>query len=133
VLARLDPPEAYLPEGTGSAPGSDRMSIPARAPIVKRRADAWAGRASARWGLSTFAVFLLFPFSYLVLAAENSLVLAYILPGSMVVVMFISSVVSLTLGIYARRSGAWAVVGIATSVLGLLFSVGIATILVLRA
>jgi hypothetical protein len=128
VLARLDPPEAYLADESETARVSGGTPIPTRAPSVKRRTDAWAGRASGMIGISALVMLLFFPIGYLLAASLNSENLAVLLLGAINAIMFICGVVGVTLGIYARRTGAWAVLGLASSVLGLLFSVAIPTI-----
>jgi hypothetical protein len=124
VLARLDPPEAYLPDETEREPSADRRPVAARALPVGRKADGRTARTSGIVGLLALSMLLLCAVGYLIAALFNSEILAVFLCGGALALMFIGSVVGLSLGIYARMGGPWAVVGMVTSILALLFSLG---------
>ena len=61
---------------------------------------------------------------------ESEVVLIF-LAGFNLLLMFIVSVVGLTLGLVARRSGPWALVGIVTSVLAIFLSFAVVVVGVL--
>ena len=133
VLARLDPPEAYLPEelGIGDAgpaaclrsatrgppsPGSNRP-----AETLRRTA-----LASGIVGIASIVLWvLIFP---LILGIANLnigdaiLVVWYLLTG----ITFIGSVLAISLAVYSRLQGNWAITGLVTGILALLGSLGFA-------
>jgi hypothetical protein len=120
VLARLDPPEAYLPE----EPAGELTSAPVRVPMPARpdrTAQARIARISGILGLSALAVLLLSPLLLLLAelaGSEELLLIGLFMIGGLVLVL---GVLGLALGIAARRAGAWSLVGIVASVASLLF------------
>lgn len=131
VLARLDPPEAYLPDATEGEPVSVHRTIPdsAQRPVVT--GDLRFGRASGILGVVAIALLLLLPVSYLIAIAFGSELVLFVLGGGTLVLVLVAAAVGLVLGILARKSGAWAVVGIVTSVLAPLLSLASLTIVFL--
>ena len=131
VLARLDPPEAYLPDATEGEPVSVHRTIPvsAQRPVVS--GDLRFGRASGILGVVAIALLLLLPVSYLIAIAFGSELVLFVLGGGTLVLVLVAAAVGLVLGILARKSGAWAVVGIVTSVLAPLLSLASLTIVFL--
>jgi hypothetical protein len=123
VLARLDPPEAYIPEENDGDRVSLHSTIPARERQSGPAASYKIGRAAGVLGVSALALLLLLPVEYLIAAALNSEVAAEILFGGTLLLMFIAGVLGLTFGIIARKSGPSALVGIVTSSLALVLSV----------
>ena len=90
-------------------------------------------RTSGILGLSALALILLLPIIYMLgwaLKSESVLVFLGVLN---LLLMFIVSVVALTLGLVARRSGPWALVGIVTSVLAFFLSFAMVVVGVLLA
>jgi hypothetical protein len=123
VLARLDPPEAYIPDEIEGQRVSLHSTIPARERQSGRAASYKIGRAAGVLGVSALALLLLLPVEYLIAAALKSEVVAEILLIGTLLVMFIAGVLGLTFGIIARKSGPSALVGIVTSSLALVLSV----------
>jgi hypothetical protein len=131
VLARLDPPEAYIPDEADGEAASAHRPIATRAsrPALKR--DPRVGRASGILGVAALAFVLLVPVGYLIGAAFESDAVVIVLCGGAFLLMFIASVLGLVLGIHARGSGPWALVGIVTSALALFLSLGAGTLVIL--
>jgi hypothetical protein len=121
VLARLDPPEAYLPEEPLGEAAPDRIPAPAVASRSGRAVPTRVARASAALGLAALALLLIAPVLFLLTEMSESdepvLIVLFALAGLVLVV----GVLGLALGIWARRGGAWALVGIVSSAFSLLF------------
>jgi hypothetical protein len=123
VLARLDPPEAYLPEGGGIAPGPAREAGPSRPRVLTRTGrDPRIARASGIVGLCALILTLLAPLLFLVaelLGSEEVLLFGLFLLGAPAL---IGGIVAVVLGVCARLDGAWAIVGLVTGLLALLLT-----------
>jgi hypothetical protein len=117
VLARLDPPEAYLPEEIAGRPRSDAATVPARVSQRAPNLNAKAGRASGLLGLASIGLLLLLPVFWFIGFALQSEALLLVLGGGTIMLLLIAAIVGLVLGIVARKSGTWAIVGIVTSAL----------------
>jgi hypothetical protein len=131
VLARLDPPEAYIPDEIEGERVSAQATNSVRTQRTKLKSHPKAGLASGLLGLAALALMLLMPMVYLIGVAMESSVIAIVLLGGNLLLMFSASVVSFALGIYARKSGPWAVVGIATSALAVFLSLAILLVAIL--
>jgi hypothetical protein len=125
VLARLDPPEAYIPEEIESDRGSVHRAVLTRERSPAVKGNSKFGRASGILGLAALAIMLLFPVDFVIGVALNSNAAVIILMAGNFLLMFITSVVGLAVGVSARRSGPWAFVGIVTSSLAFLLSLAI--------
>jgi hypothetical protein len=124
VLARLDPPEAYLPErdDVTQSETATRSSIEptARAALDGNRQVA---RTSAILGLAALAsVLVLLPCSYLFASLFESEALAVVLCGGSLLIVLVGGVLGITLGCYARKSGPWGLVGTVTGILAVLLA-----------
>jgi hypothetical protein len=117
VLARLDPPEAYLPEETAGRPRSVGATVPTRVSQRAPNLNAKAGRASGLLGLGSIGLLLLLPVLWFIGFALQSEALLLVLGGGTIMLLLIAAIVGLVLGIVARKSGTWAIVGIVTSAL----------------
>jgi hypothetical protein len=117
VLARLDPPEAYLPEETAGRPRSVAATVPTRVSQRAPNLNAKAGRASGLLGLGSIGLLLLLPVFWFIGFALQSEALLLVLGGGTIMLLLIAAIVGLVLGIVARKSGTWAIVGIVTSAL----------------
>jgi hypothetical protein len=134
VLARLDPPEAYLPE-EGSAvnsPPSARSSLTRPAVRSVHQGNPRVARSSAILGLLALSsAFVLLPVGYLFAILFDSEIVALFLCGGATLIMLVTGVLGIVLGAYARKSGAWALVGIVTGILSLLLALFLGAALVL--
>jgi hypothetical protein len=128
VLARLDPPEAYIPDEVEGARVSVRTTIPREAEQGVTTGYSKVGRASGIVGVSALALALLLPVDYLIALALNSNEVAIVLILGNLLLMFISSLLGLSLGVVARKSGPSALVGIVTSSLAVFLSIAIAIV-----
>jgi hypothetical protein len=131
VLARLDPPEAYLSEAIEEGPGTGRepAAVPLR-PTTRRGQGPRVAKLSGILGLAALALVLLLPLVYVaaaLLESEAVLFIGGFVAGCLVLV---GSLAGLVLGIHARRDGVWAILGVVTSLVALLFS-GVAGLIVL--
>jgi hypothetical protein len=123
VLGRLDPPEAFLPEEVeGDAPTAVRRPVGISQPAMSSpQRDQRLARASGILGLTALASLLFLPLSYALAMAVGSELLLILGAAGMCLCVFTLSALGIATGVYSRKGGAWAVVGIVTSVLALLF------------
>jgi hypothetical protein len=123
VLARLDPPEAYIPDETESPATPARTRFRSRSITSVSRSDGKAARVSGILGLAALALVLIYPAPFMFAAfGLGSIELVWLLCALTLAFAFPASILGLVLGVYARKGGAWAVVGIAGCVLSLLLS-----------
>jgi hypothetical protein len=130
VLARLDPPEAYLPdetEGDGE-PVSMHKTFAARTTQPELKGDLKVGRASGILGLAAIVLMLLQPVTYAIAVALHSELALMVLGGGNLLLVGVAAALGLVLGVVARKSGAWAIVGIVTSVLAPVLALAILTL-----
>jgi hypothetical protein len=120
VLARLDPPEAYLPEEMGGEPIPARIRSRPQVNQPVRRGDTKVAKVSGIVGLSMVVLFLLMPVYYVVAVALSSEAVLLILGGGTLALIVIGGILAVVLGIYSRMASAWSVVGLVTGVLSLL-------------
>ena len=131
VLGRLDPPEAYLPDELESE-GHGEVRAPAPRPVrAAQEGHQGVARASGFLGLGGLFALMLVILSYCAALTLNSGVVLYGGAAFFIPCTFICSVLSVTLGIYSRKRGVWALVGIVTGSLALLFSLLMAVVVVL--
>lgn len=128
VLARLDPPEAYIPDEIGGERVAVNRTVATQIGRSIVRNDNKVGKASGILGLAALVLMLLLPLCYVIAAALNSEVVALVLYVGDLLLMVGASVLSLALGIYARKSGPWAMVGTVASLLTFILS--LATVIV---
>jgi hypothetical protein len=132
VLARLDPPEAYLPEEPSMGPASVRRPMPSRPAAPTSDSRMRIARTSGILGICALAMILLIPVVYLVAAlTESELVLIGALFGEAGSI-FLLGALAIVLAGYARLRGAWAVVGLVTGVISVLFSLAGGLLLLLE-
>jgi hypothetical protein len=122
VLARLDPPEAYLPDEAGTPTTPLRAVTSSGSKPVQPRTDPKAGRASGILGLASLALVVIYPALFMIAIFLESMVVAVALCAVTLAFAFPAGILGLVLGVYTRKSGAWSIVGIAASVLSLLLS-----------
>jgi hypothetical protein len=122
VLTRLDPPEAYLPDETGTVAASARVTSTSRSTVAVPRSDQRTGRASGILGLAALAVVVIYPALFMIPLLLQSQFLAWTFCGVTLALAFPAGILGLVLGIYSHKSGASAVVGIAAGALALLLS-----------
>ncbi len=119
VLARLDPPEAYLPEdGPGDSTPAARGPIRPTVQSV-RQGNSRAARMSGILGIVALSLILLFPVFYMLALASGS-ELPLLLFALTIPITLGCGTLGIVLSAYARWDGAWALVGTVTSVLALL-------------
>jgi hypothetical protein len=134
VLARLDPPEAYLPEETSGEPTRAALPLTRRSRIASEPhgTNAQVGRTSGILGLVAAFMLLLSPLPYvlgLLLESEIVMLCGW---GAEILTVFALSILGIVLGTYARCKGAWAIVGVVASALSILaVLVGSATLVAL--
>jgi hypothetical protein len=133
VLGRLDPPEAYLPDELESE-GQAEVRTPVPQPVkAARQGHHGVARASGFLGLGGLLALMLLFLSYCAGMALQS-ELAFVIGAAFSIpCIFVCCLLSITLGIYARRSGVWALIGIVTGGVTLLFSLLVAVAVVLLA
>ena len=67
-------------------------------------------------------MFVLLPIGYGIANLFSSEIVAIFCCGGSLLIMLVGSILGIVLGAYARRSGAWAIVGIVTGILAFLFA-----------
>ena len=122
VLARLDPPEAYIPAETEALAAPAQVALTSRSTAAVPRSDQRTGRASGILGLAALALVVMYPGIFMIALTLQSQFLALAFCGVTLAFAFPAGVLGLVLGVYSRKSGAWAVAGIAASLLSLLLS-----------
>ncbi len=122
VLARLDPPEAYIPDLMEALAAPARVALTSRSTQAVTRSDQRTGRASAILGLAALALIVIYPAPFLIALSLQSQFFAMAFCGVTLALAFPAGILGLVLGVYSRKSGVWAVVGIAASALSLLLS-----------
>jgi len=131
ALARLDPPEAYLPDETTGEPARAGLSVSPRmrvtAPPEQRNQD--AGRTSGILGLIAAFLVLLSPFPYILgMLAQNEFVMLFGWGAEILAVLAVG-IVGIVLGIHARGKGMWAIIGLGANALSILTTLIAAAIL----
>ncbi len=124
VLARLDPPEAYLPDEASREPLPRRGAATALPRQPLRERDPWTGRASGILGITSFVMLLmLYPLALLLsgLFDGNSPLILIVWLG-VVLVAFIGSIIGLVFAGKARLKDGWSVAGLVTSLITLLLA-----------
>jgi hypothetical protein len=118
VLARLDPPEAYLPEESGGGTPAVRVQSTPRA---ARGTAPTASRAGGIVGLCALGLFLLAPvlFGLAVLTESVGPVYGVFVAAGL---SFLTGLVAITLAVSARLRGPWAIVGLVTGIASALLS-----------
>jgi hypothetical protein len=134
VLARLDPPEAYLPEDDDEA-GRERTAAPnrVRAPEARRNGKPRPAKTSGIVGLSALAVVLFSPLIFLIgeLMAEIVTEAGVIFFWSVAILATCAAgLLAIILGVMGRRGGAWAVVGMVAGAFSFLFACAAAILLI---
>lgn len=130
VLARLDPPEAYLPEESDEGPAVGIRPGPSRPLGPARRKDARASFVSGIVGLSALAaLFALTPLIYFIadMVFESTTLLFAGLLGT-ILLAFAGGAVAVVMGIRARKGGGWAIVGVAAGSIAVSLSPGLGLI-----
>lgn len=122
VLARLDPPEAYLPEESPGGPAAVRMPSPTRPAQTARDVSPGIARASGILGLAALALLFLTPAIFIAAELSGAEILFYIGVFGAAGLSFVAGLLAVALAVYARLRGAWAVVGLVTGILAVLFS-----------
>ena len=122
VLGRLDPPEAFLPEEFESHAPTAVRGPSGQVARSSRQGHDGAARASGLLGLAALSCLLVIILSYSAAMIFVSVVPFYVGAAISIPCMFICSVLGIALGIYARRSGVWALVGVVTGSLALVLS-----------
>jgi hypothetical protein len=137
VLARLDPPEAYLSEEVGeTGPVPARISARPRASQSEpvRRGDPRTAKVSGVIGLVALALILLgTPMTYgLGIVTQSELVLLG-LGGAVLALSFVGAVLAITLTIHSRLASPWAIVGLVNGILSILACLGVPPLIFLLA
>jgi hypothetical protein len=131
VLARLDPPEAYLPEESDGVPSAVRVPAVPRAARTGRAAPP-ASRASGIVGLCALGLFVLALAFFVIGVLLSSVVLIYVGAFGATGLSLIVGLIAVPLAFYARLRGPWAIVGLVTGILSALFSlIGAVTVVLL--
>jgi hypothetical protein len=136
VLARLDPPEAYLPEEAGDyGPVPSRRSL---GPRVGRTEPARGGplriaKASGILGLVVMGLIMLgIPLAYGIAVTFQSEAALIVLGGGILAMSFFGSALAIVLAACCRLINGWAITGLVNGILWLFACLGLLTLLVLE-
>jgi hypothetical protein len=128
ILARLDPPEAYLPdEDSAAEPRPPRVSSAPRA--IPAPGHAGSGRTSLAGGILGIVSLTLIVFCFLLEAIDGLVVMLFY--GS-IGVSLIACVLAIIFAARVRLRGSWAVTGLVTGILSLLVLIGFGVILLVN-
>jgi hypothetical protein len=123
VLARLDPPEAFLPEVTeaGETAPSRRPSGP-RPVQPPRKGDRKIAKVSGILGLIVLTLILLSPVEWMIgdLFESSAFIITFWI--ATIFLVFVGGILSITMGIFSRIGSTWAVTGIVTSIFSLVIA-----------
>ncbi len=126
VLARLDPPEAYLPDEASSDPLPRRGAATALPRQPLRERDPWTGRVSGILGITMFVMLLMLYPLVILLSASSAFNWPYaaimVVWFGVALLSFVGSIIGLVFACQARVKGGWAVAGLVTSIISLLLS-----------
>ena len=142
VLARLDPPEAYLSETdeeTTSTEGSHQplMAQSRPLPLASRSSVQPTSQANRRGfqsgmvAMATLTSFLLFPIGYALGLLFQSEIVIGVVWFLALVILLSGGAVAVTLATMSRLSNKWAVVGLTIGILSILMSIGGALTLIM--
>lgn len=123
VLARLDPPEAYLSEGPEEETGRVHATTRGTYTIPARAVGPRAGKAG---GIVGFATLVLLGFSPLIIIASEltgSQAMVLILWFGTVGSIFAGGVTAVALSAYSRLRSVWAVIGLVTGIISILSAI----------
>jgi hypothetical protein len=123
VLATLDPPEAYLPEGLHGETGHVRTTTPGRFVIPTQAGDSRAGKASAIVGVATLVLIGFSPLIVIASELTNSQEMALFLWFGTIGAIVAGGVTAIALSTYNRLRSGGAVTGLVTGILSVLFSI----------
>ena len=133
VLARLDPPEAYVPEDATvlERPTAQREPVrsirgqqSATSNQQSRRREGRAAKTGFILGLVSLSFILIVPAAYVAAAMLESVelvILGLLLTGS---TMFVTGVLGMIFSVYSGLRGPWSVTGLITSAVALLVWLG---------
>jgi hypothetical protein len=125
VLARLDPPEAYIPEEGGYEAAAVLLPAAAagmaRRPVSVDEGDRKRATVMGIIGLLVFGLVVLWPLIYLLAVISELGELALIGLLGISGLTLLASVPTLVLSILWRKGGNWATVGIVAGAFGLFF------------
>jgi hypothetical protein len=123
VLASLDPPEAYLPEGPLGETSSARVTAPGRFVTPARSGDLRAAKAAGIVGIATLVLVAFSPLIVIGSELTESEAIALILWFGTVGTVVAGGVTAIALAAYGRLRGAWAVTGLVTGILSVLAAI----------
>jgi hypothetical protein len=132
VLARLDPPEAYLPDEAAGETVRPRPASPARVTPPARKTVPGIAKASGILGVVTLTMLFVFGPLFWLLAAQGGFGLGEIFVIAILLFTPLISVVGLVLGLCARLNGAWAIAGVVAGAVSLLVSMAAGILVLLR-
>jgi hypothetical protein len=123
VLARLDPPEAFLPDEVGEEPVPTRRERPSRIVRPVQSGGSRVAKASGILGVvSLVLVLIVAPLGYIAAVAFGSMAVFFLFSAAPVLLALIGGILAMVMGICSRMTTAWAVVGVVTGGSSLLFS-----------
>ncbi len=124
VLARLDPPEAYLPEEFQASPASAGFPSPRLRPTVGHEEVSKGAKVGGIMGVTALVWGAFLPVPLILLVASTGAIQEVYAIGCFGLIGLVSlgGIVSIILGIYTRFRDAWAVLGVVAGGFAMVFS-----------
>ncbi len=123
VLARLDPPEAYLPDEASRESLLRRGAAAALPRLPLRARNPWTGKVSGILGITMFVMLLLlYPLVMMLSGLGSPYALVLTMWYGLTLIVFVGSIIGLVFAGRARVQGGWAVAGLVTCFISLLLS-----------
>jgi hypothetical protein len=132
VLATLDPPEAYLPEGPDGETGRVDATTRRQFASPARAVGPGTGKAGGILGLATLVFVGFSPLIIIGSELTGSEAIALILWFGTIGSIVAGGVTAVALSAYSRLRGPWAVVGLVTGILSVLAAIAGGTFVILN-
>jgi hypothetical protein len=131
VLARLDPPEAYLPDEPDETSTAAWTSSAPRVPSRDQGRRSRAGRVSGIVGLVSMGMILVSVAMFFLAELAESEIILFVVTFGTLGLTFVLGVVATTLAAYVKLRGAWAVVGLVTGILSTIIALASGVLLLM--
>jgi hypothetical protein len=119
VLAKLDPPEAYIPEEGGFE--ATAVLLPARATRpAPRTGESRTAMVLGILGLGILALVLLWPLTFVAIHLSGVGQIGLLLLGAESALMMLAGAPVFVLSLLWRHSGGWAILGMVSGIIGFL-------------
>lgn len=122
VLGRLDPPEAYLPDSEDREAAPARIITPPRTMRSEPKPATRSAKASGILGIIGVTMVLFLPAAWMFAVAFNSSPLGIFILIGTAMTCFFTGLLATILGALSHGSGPWAMIGLVTGIIALVFT-----------